>query len=225
MNNGQLSILNWLMSGCGSPSSMDKILEEHPYFHAAVLAKIIQQSDNTPDGFLNIISSESILFPKRDILIHLYSDMVVTISKNKQKEISSKDKITLESMISDIQHKLSNINYELVSNKPIHKPYSLEVKKTEEHKLSEKQMRKKELMEEFIKKSPTMSRSTATFFNPSDSYSKPSIDADNIVSETLAIIYTKQGNIEKAKNTYLKLIELYPEKESYFHFKIKGLYQ
>lgn len=225
MNNSKLSILSWLLSGCGSPSSIDKVLEEYPYFHAAILAKIFQQSDNTPDGFLNVISSESILFPKRDILVNLYSDIVTIISKNRQKETNNEAKITLESMIREIQHKLSNISYELVSNKPQHRPYSLQVKKVEEPKLSETQIRKKELMEEFIKKSPTISRATATFFNPSESYYKPNIDADNIVSETLAIIYTKQGNIEKARDTYFKLIELYPQKEDYFNMKIKELSQ
>ena len=48
---------------------------------------------------------------------------------------------------------------------------------------------------------------------------------EDIVSENLAIILTKQGKLQKATNTYKKLIWKFPQKKSYFATRIKELEQ
>jgi len=45
----------------------------------------------------------------------------------------------------------------------------------------------------------------------------------DIVSETMAILYVQQGNIPKAIEIYQKLIELFPEKSSFFASQIEKL--
>lgn len=85
------------------------------------------------------------------------------------------------------------------------------------------QKTKQELIDQFIKNSPRISRSKSDFYDPED-YSKNSqIDKENIVSETLATIYFKQGNYGKAISTYQKLILKVPQKSSFFAAQIKKI--
>jgi hypothetical protein len=85
------------------------------------------------------------------------------------------------------------------------------------------QRTKQELIDQFIKNSPRISRSKTDFYDPED-YSKNSqIDQENIVSETLATIYFKQGNYAKAISTYQKLILKVPQKSSFFAAQIKKI--
>jgi tetratricopeptide (TPR) repeat protein len=54
--------------------------------------------------------------------------------------------------------------------------------------------------------------------------SKSSVaDDSEIVSETLAQIYLKQGNKQKALRTYQKLMLKFPEKSSYFESLLRNL--
>ncbi|HEY9114210.1 MAG TPA: hypothetical protein VIN10_05880 [Bacteroidales bacterium] len=75
---------------------------------------------------------------------------------------------------------------------------------------------KAELIDEFIKNLPGISRPKSTFFDPVDA-AKPSItDQENVISETLAKIYFDQKYFEKAIKIYERLSLKFPEKSSYF---------
>jgi ferredoxin-NADP reductase len=82
---------------------------------------------------------------------------------------------------------------------------------------------KEEIIEKFILEEPRISRPKSEFFNPSESAQKSSLDADDIVSETLAQLYSQQGNTAKAIRIYEKLSLLIPEKSSYFAALIEKL--
>ena len=57
-----------------------------------------------------------------------------------------------------------------------------------------------------------------------DELSKKSIsEKDEVVTETLALIFEKQGKIDKAVETYTKLMVKYPEKKSIFANRIEEL--
>ncbi len=75
---------------------------------------------------------------------------------------------------------------------------------------------KLEIIDQFIEKAPRITRSRSDFFNPHDYARNSTIDREDIVSETLASIYYKQGNIDKAIKIYEKLSLRYPDKSSYF---------
>ncbi len=75
---------------------------------------------------------------------------------------------------------------------------------------------KSDLIDEFIKNEPGITRQKTAFFNPVKAAKISIVDEENIISETLAKIYTDQGLFEKAISTYKKLSLKFPEKSTYF---------
>ena len=86
-----------------------------------------------------------------------------------------------------------------------------------------KKLSRKELIDKFILENPSISRPKAEFYNPISVAQNSIIDQENIVSETLAKIYEKQGYVEKAISIYEKLGLKYPEKSRYFAAQIERL--
>ena len=86
-----------------------------------------------------------------------------------------------------------------------------------------KKLSRKELIDKFILENPSISRPKAEFYNPISVAQNSIIDQENIVSETLAKIYEKQGYIDKAISIYEKLSLKYPEKSRYFAAQIERL--
>ncbi len=86
---------------------------------------------------------------------------------------------------------------------------------------SPKKLSRKELIDKFILENPTISRPKAEFYNPISVAQNSITDQENIVSETLAQIYEKQGYLDKAISIYEKLGLKYPEKSRYFAAQIE----
>ena len=78
-----------------------------------------------------------------------------------------------------------------------------------------------DLIDDFIRNQPSISRPQASFFNPVDAAKDSVVDDEEIVSETLAQIYFDQKHYEKAIKIYRKLSLIYPEKSSYFAAQIE----
>ena len=88
---------------------------------------------------------------------------------------------------------------------------------------SPKKLSRKELIDKFILENPTISRPKAEFYNPISVAQNSITDQENIVSETLAQIYEKQGYLDKAISIYEKLGLKYPEKSRYFAAQIERI--
>jgi len=72
------------------------------------------------------------------------------------------------------------------------------------------------ILDKFIRENPKISRPKAEFYNPVN-MAKQSVEADDeLVTETLANVYYKQGHYKKAIRAYEKLCLIYPHKMTYF---------
>ena len=103
------------------------------------------------------------------------------------------------------------------------KEIEAEKQRKETEKPATKKLSRKELIDKFITENPSISRPKAEFYNPISVAQNSIIDQENIVSETLAKIYEKQGYIEKAISIYEKLGLKYPKKSRYFAAQIERI--
>jgi len=113
-------------------------------------------------------------------------------------------KIIIEQHIKELEKELENINKEFPEKAP------------EPQKITKPAKPKKDLINDFIKNEPSISRPKTRFYNPVDKARESVVDDESIVSETLASIFYDQGLLEKAIKIYQKLSLKFPEKSSYF---------
>ncbi|MEI6885820.1 MAG: hypothetical protein WCO02_15105 [Bacteroidota bacterium] len=159
-----------------------------------------------------------------DVPVHAESRPLHTL--NRQTEIS-KEKLSQEDLLTIVRKRLAEINAEK----------SISVQKTETP-ATDKEPRpseapggqssavnrsKEEIIETFIREEPQISRPKKEFFSPTSSSQRSNMDEEDIISETLALLYAKQGNMQKAIHIYEKLSLRFSEKSRYFAARIENL--
>jgi hypothetical protein len=86
------------------------------------------------------------------------------------------------------------------------------------------QLSSQDLIDRFIKSSPTLERMTLPEIQPVRDLSEPSAEEKgSFITETLAKIYITQGYYSRAINIYEKLSLQYPEKSAYFAGRIEKI--
>ncbi len=76
--------------------------------------------------------------------------------------------------------------------------------------------RREDLLDKFLKNKPLPTRPKQEFYSPEKAGKRSDTLSNQIVTETLANIYYKQGNLNKAIEAYQQLQLKFPEKMSYF---------
>ncbi len=167
-----------------------------------VLRKLCTQlpDEYTPQAVENEIIPEKTLFIPEIDLGGTPEDL------NREVALLEEKKKTLDELMAIIENKISELE-----------------KAKKQPKKEEKKLSKAEIIDKFIAENPTISRPRQEFFNPISAAQESVIDQENIVSETLAMIYEKQGYFEKAISIYEKLKLKYPEKSIIFAGQINAL--
>lgn len=81
----------------------------------------------------------------------------------------------------------------------------------------------RELIDRFIRTEPQIARGKAGEYQPGN-LAKDSLEEDfSFVTETMAVLFAKQGKLDKARKAFRKLMEQHPEKSIYFAAQLKNL--
>jgi hypothetical protein len=116
------------------------------------------------------------------------------------------DRLSREELLAVVRKRLAEINAEKAAMSP---PPDLLVDgilvSPSHHLTTSPSLSKEDIIEKFILEEPKISRPKTSFFNPADTSMRSNLDEEEIVSETLALLYAKQGNVQKAIHIYEKL--------------------
>ena len=81
----------------------------------------------------------------------------------------------------------------------------------------------RDLVDRFIQLEPQIARGRAGDY-PTGNMAKDSLEDDfSMVTETMAVLFAKQGKLDKARKAFRKLMEQHPEKSIYFAAQLKNL--
>ena len=80
-----------------------------------------------------------------------------------------------------------------------------------------------DIIDRFIQDGSEKKPKKVEMFSPENMAKMSLVENEGFVTETLAAIYAKQGNIEKARKAYEQLSLKFPEKSAYFARLLKGL--
>ena len=190
---------------------LESLVKKYPYFTVAQVLLAVamgRADDNRATEQLRLAAA---MAPNRNALRRLFSqlpDEFVETEDDIDQEMAQ-----LEEKKKNLDELMAIINYKIAE---------LERKKTAPKK-AEKKLSKAEIIDKFIAENPSISRPKQEFFNPISAAQESVIDQENIVSETLATIYEKQGYYAKAISIYEKLKVKYPEKSIIFAGRINTL--
>ncbi len=187
----------------------------------------VEVKDNVPVAEVPVQVIEDV--PVAEVVAAVQVPQITQIPDYDEPPVSP-GRMTREELLAVVRRRLAEINSEK-ANAPLQLPSDpLALTPSHPHTLTPSHPltltpspSKEAIIEKFIREEPKISRPKTAFFNPGDTAHRSNLDEEEIVSETLALLYAKQGNIQKAIHIYEKLSLLNQEKSRYFAAQIQQL--
>ncbi|PID93869.1 MAG: hypothetical protein CSA95_05230 [Bacteroidetes bacterium] len=213
---------------------IEELIDRYPWFAGAHLLKAHYLYHKKSDELEKALPFISLHLPERLKLREIYEKPVAyeedkIAAKEEEKEQKRETKGFFTGSITEEVSRLIIKNADFIPS-DIYDPLKdlpREEKGKEEHPEPQHTQKKNQqaIIDRFIIEQPTISQSSvaAPFFNPDENAQKSNREDTSLVSETLALIYHQQGNIQKAVKIYEQLRLKFPEKSSYFAAQIKKI--
>lgn len=166
----------------------------------------IQLPDEYTEEVREVKGEAAEIIPEKTLVIPEINLGRDTEELNREVALLEEKRKTLDELMAIIESKIAQLENEKI-----------------EPKKEPEKLTKSEIIDKFIAENPSISRPKQEFYNPISAAQDSVVDQENIVSETLATIYAKQGYLEKAISIYEKLILKNPEKSIYFAGQISEL--
>lgn len=214
-------------------SMLETLVKEYPYFSVAQVLLAVGMMRENHEKAQQQLQKAAAMAPNRNVLRKLCTQLPDEyVPQPVENEVIPEKTILIPEI--DLGGTPEDLNREMAlleeKKKSLDELKAIIEKKIAElekqkktTKKTEKKLSKAEIIDKFIAENPSISRPKQEFFNPISAAQESVIDQENIVSETLAMIYEKQGYYEKAISIYEKLKLKYPEKSIIFAGQIKTL--
>ena len=198
---------------------LEKITYRYPYFQAAYALYLKSLKEQEKFNFDLILKKTAVISPERNTLYHwLYNEL--KIIENKNTGTVKEEKETTNTSPKKVEEKSLPVNLsflewiEWTKSKSVNNIEDIDI----EHPISDKI----ELIDTFLKKKPKIPPLSSNAEKQSLS-EEIKFNKEELMTETLAKVYVKQGKFKKALLAYKILSLKYPEKNSFFANQIKAI--
>ncbi|MFQ3334773.1 MAG: hypothetical protein ACI94N_000111 [Candidatus Arcticimaribacter sp.] len=198
---------------------LEKITYRYPYFQAAYALYLKSLKEQEKFNFDLILKKTAVISPERNTLYHwLYNE--IKVIENKNTGTVKEEKETTNTSPKKVEEKSLPVNLsflewiEWTKSKSVNNIEDIDI----ENPISDKI----ELIDTFLKNKPKIPPLSSNAETRSLS-EEIKFNKEELMTETLAKVYVKQGKFKKALLAYKILSLKYPEKNSFFANQIKAI--